>query len=101
RPALRSSGPLPGLPERIITASSRENPADQVLRAHLKAERDIIPGDARAVSQTVFNYFRWRGWLDLATPLQLQIRKARELAANFLENPDSYSDASLVERVAP
>jgi len=102
RPSRASrSGPLPGLPERIIAATTREDPADQVLRAHLKAERDILPGDARAVSQTVFNYFRWRGWLDLTTPLTLQIRKARELAASFSENPAAFSDASLVERVAP
>jgi 16S rRNA (cytosine967-C5)-methyltransferase len=91
----------PGLPERIISACSRENPADKVLREHLKAERDILPSDARAVSQTVFNYFRWRGWLDLDAPLNLQIRKARELANNFASDPESFSDASLIERVAP
>ena len=101
RPALRKTAAEPGLPERIIRACSRENPADRVLREHLKAERDILPGDARAVSQTVFNYFRWRGWLNLETPLNLQIRKARELAAHFKEDPASFSDASLVERVAP
>lgn len=91
----------PGLPERIITACDAKNPADKVLREHLKAERDIMPSDARAVSQTVFNYFRWRGWLDLDAPLNLQIRKARELAANFAAEPNSFSDASLVGRVAP
>jgi 16S rRNA (cytosine967-C5)-methyltransferase len=101
RPALRRRAPQPGLPERIITASDRENPADKVLREQLKAERDLMPSDARAVAQTVFNYFRWRGWLDLTAPLNLQIRKARELAGNFAENPESFSEASLVERVAP
>ena len=103
RRPLRSQrgGTLPGLPERIITACNRDNPADQVLREQLKAERDILPGDARAISQTVFNYFRWHGWLDLNVPLSLQIRKTRELAANFVENPESFSDASLVERAVP
>jgi 16S rRNA (cytosine967-C5)-methyltransferase len=94
-------GLQPGLPERIIAACDAENPADKVLREHLKAERDILPSDARAVSQTVFNYFRWRGWLDLDAPLNLQIRKARDIAANFAADPNSFSDASLVERVAP
>jgi len=103
RRPLRSQrgGTLPGLPERIITACNRENPADKVLREQLKAERDILPGDARAISQTVFNYFRWHGWLDLNVPLSLQIRKTRELAANFIENPESFSDASLIERALP
>jgi 16S rRNA (cytosine967-C5)-methyltransferase len=91
----------PGLPERIIAACSRENPADRALRELLKEERDIMPSDARAVSQTVFNYFRWHGWLDQDAPLNLQIRKARELAENFAANPETFSDATLVERVAP
>src|SRR5262245_2613078 len=94
-------GPQPGLPERIIRACDRENPADKVLREYLKAERDIMPADARAVSQTVFNYFRWYGWLSKDGPLNLQIRKARELAENFATNPSSFSDVSLIERVAP
>lgn len=94
-------GTQPSLPERIIAACSADNPADKVLREHLKAERDILPSDARAVSRTVFNYFRWRGWLDLNEPLNLQIRKSRELAANFAADPSSFSDASLVQRVAP
>ena len=105
-PSLKLSRPTrggmqPGLPERIIAACNRENPADRVLRELLKAERDIMPSDARAASQTVFNYFRWRGWLDLGSSLNLQIRKARELAGNFAADPESFSDATLVERVAP
>jgi len=65
---------MPGLPERVITASNRENPADKVLRELIKAEPDIQPADARGVARTVFNYFRWRGWLDLSAPLNLQLR---------------------------
>jgi 16S rRNA (cytosine967-C5)-methyltransferase len=100
--ALRNrGGTQPGLPERIIAACDAQNPADKVLREQLKAERDFLPADARAVAQTVFNYFRWRGWLDLEVPLNLQIRKARELAANFEADPNSFADATLVERVAP
>ena len=71
------------------------------MRELLKLERDIMPSDARAVSQTVFNYFRWHGWLDLDAPLNLQIRKARELAENFVASPETFSDESLVERVVP
>ena len=98
---LQQAGTLAGLPERIIAACDADHPADKVLREQLKAKRDIMPSDARAVAQAVFNYFRWRGWLDLDAPLDQQIRKARELAANFAGNPESFSDASLVERVAP
>lgn len=90
-----------GLPERIILASDRDNPADRVLREHIKAARDLLPTDARAISRTVFNYFRWRGWLDQSAALNLQIRQARELASQFSENPAALPDASLVEHVAP
>ena len=97
----RGRGSGPGLAERIIAACDRDNPADRVLREHLKLGPNLMPTDARAISQTVFNYFRWRGWLDPDSPLNQQIRKARELAANYAAKPESFSDASLIERVAP
>jgi 16S rRNA (cytosine967-C5)-methyltransferase len=89
------------LTEKIITASSRENPADKVLREELKAQRNILPGEARSISLTIFNYFRWLGWLDAAGSVGQKGRKARELAASFAENPESFSDASLIERAVP
>jgi 16S rRNA (cytosine967-C5)-methyltransferase len=91
----------PGVPERIILAASRERPADAVLREELKAHRDILPQDARAIAQTVFTYFRWRGWLDLSKPLITQIRQSRELAQAFAEKPESVSEAELAARAAP
>ena len=62
----------PGLTERIITASSKERPADAVLREEFRAQRDMMPSDIAAVSRTVFNYFRWRGWLDLGNARHCQ-----------------------------
>ena len=91
----------PSLAEKIITASSKERPADAVLREEFRAQRDIMPTDIAAISKTVFNYFRWRGWLDLDQPLSAQLRKSRELAKTFASDPASFSDESLVERVAP
>ena len=86
---------------KIINASSRDRPADAVLREEFRLQRDIMPSDISAISRTVFNYFRWRGWLDLEKPLEEQIRKSRELAKAFAANPISFPDADLVERVAP
>ena len=62
----------PGLTERIIIASSKERPADAVLREEFRAQRDMMPSDTAAVSRTVFNYFRWRGWLDLGNARHCQ-----------------------------
>jgi 16S rRNA (cytosine967-C5)-methyltransferase len=86
---------------KIISASSRERPADAVLREEFRAQRDLMPSDVSAITQTVFNYFRWRGWVDLEKPLADQIRKTRELAKAFVSDPTSFADADLVERVAP
>jgi len=86
---------------KIITASSKERPSDTVMRAEFRSRRDLMPSDITAISKTVFNYFRWRGWLDSTKPLPEQIRKSRELAKTFASDPDSFSDASLVECVAP
>jgi 16S rRNA (cytosine967-C5)-methyltransferase len=85
----------------IISAASRENPADRVLREKIKAQRWLLPADVREISLSVFSYFRWRGWLDLNSPLNQQIRKARELAGNFTDRPGAFSDADLASRVAP
>ena len=43
----------------------------------------------------------WRGWLDLDTSLPTQLRKSRELAANYAADPATFTDETLVERVAP
>jgi 16S rRNA (cytosine967-C5)-methyltransferase len=86
---------------KIIAASSRERPADSVLRDEFRAQRDLMPADISGISRTVFNYFRWRGWLDLDQPLPDQIRRSRELATLFARDPASFSDADMVARVAP
>ena len=91
----------PSLASKIISATSRERPADSVMREEFRTQRDMMPSDIAAISQTVFNYFRWRGWLDLELPLNEQIRAARDLAKNFAANPTFFSDADLVQRVAP
>ena len=86
---------------KIIAASSRERPADTVLRDEFRAQRDLMPTDISAISRTVFNYFRWRGWLNLEQPLPDQIRRSRELATLFARDPSAFSDNDLVAQVAP
>jgi 16S rRNA (cytosine967-C5)-methyltransferase len=87
--------------ERIIRSANREHPADAVLRQELKAQRGLSPEAAAQVSRAVFNYYRWRGWLDERTPLQDQIEQTTILARKFANKPEAFSDADLVARVAP
>ncbi len=85
----------------VIAKSSRDNPADAVLREALKSRRVPSSRQQREISRAVFNYFRWFGWLDRAHPLSGQIKHALELAQAFKERPETFSGEKLVERVVP
>lgn len=85
----------------IISKSNRDTPADSALREALLSRRVPTSAEARETSRTVFNYFRWFGWLDRRKPLPAQIKYAWELAQAFRERPESFSDEKLIERVAP
>lgn len=74
---------------------------DQVLRDTL-ATMDLSPRDRRWISETVFAYFRWLGWLDEGRPLERRLDQALGLADHFARRPESFPDDELVARaVAP
>src|SRR5690348_11419192 len=85
----------------IIQRSSREHPADAVLRSHLKAQHGLSQIQSAMVSGAVFGYFRWFGWLEQRQPLHNQIEHALELARKFSENPEEFSDGDLMTLAVP
>ena len=85
----------------IISKSSRERPADAVLREILKAQRELWGGDATEISRAVFSFYRWQGWVESGSPSSEQIKQALLLAEQFRNRPESFSDAELVERAVP
>jgi 16S rRNA (cytosine967-C5)-methyltransferase len=89
------------LAERVIRAADREHPGDAVLREVLKAERDLTPEQRTRVSAAVFAYFRWRGWLEPAKPLQGEIERASDLAERYAAQPLSFTDEELITRAVP
>jgi 16S rRNA (cytosine967-C5)-methyltransferase len=89
------------LAARIIRKSSRELPADDVLRTQLKAAGGLSRKEGAEVSGLVFGYYRWFGWLEQTKPIEEQIQQAAELARRFELNPASFSDAELTERSVP
>jgi 16S rRNA (cytosine967-C5)-methyltransferase len=100
--------PLPRDPTRwlslaakVVEQSSRERPADAVLRQQLRNAGGLSNEEAAQVSRTVFSFFRWRGWLDDSLKLESQIRSALELTAEFAMNPQSFPDADLLARTLP
>ena len=71
------------LAARIIARSSRRDPADAVLRSELKAQKGLHHARARQITDAVFAYFRWFGWLDAKIAIEDQIAKAIDLARQF------------------
>lgn len=87
--------------QRIINAASREHPADLVLKRELGSKSELSPRQAREISQTVFSYYRWFGWLKRQQPFTAQIQTSTELADTFAKNPQGFSDADLRARAVP
>ncbi len=89
------------LATNVIRKSSRERQADSVLRAELKAARGVTADISRDTARTLFAYFRWRGWLDAASPVADQLTEALALQRRFAEEPASFSDEELLSRAIP
>ncbi|HXI51177.1 MAG TPA: RsmB/NOP family class I SAM-dependent RNA methyltransferase [Candidatus Saccharimonadales bacterium] len=90
------------LAESVVQRSSRQHLADAVLREALKAARGLPPELARKAAETVFAFFRWRGWLGAeGTDLQRQLTEAVGLQERFDREPGTFPDAELTARAAP
>jgi len=86
---------------QVIRESSRERPADAVLREVLRGERELSAVDAREVSRAVFAYFRWFGWLDRKLSLEARIEGALEFDARFRKNPFTLPAENLRTKAVP
>ena len=85
----------------IVSQATRERPADALLRQHLRDTHGLSKEDTAQISQAVFGYFRWRGWIDPTLKLESQVRSAMELVAEFAMNPQTFRDADLLARTLP
>jgi 16S rRNA (cytosine967-C5)-methyltransferase len=86
---------------RVIRESSREQPADAVLREVLRAECELVATDAREVSRAVFAYFRWFGWLERKLSPEARIDVALEFDARFRRNPFTLPAENLRAKAVP
>ena len=85
----------------VIRKSSRERPADAVLRSQLKDQPGLSREQGTEVTRMVFAFYRWFGWLDRQQSLAQQLEHASELARRFARQPASFTDAELVSRAVP
>ena len=89
------------LATQIISKSDREHPADSVLRTELKKQAGVSRSEGREISEAVFTYFRWFGWLDPKKPLAGNIFIAQQLDEKFVRDPQRFSDDELAARAIP
>lgn len=87
--------------ESVLKQSSREKPADAVLRAELRRQHGLPPDLAASAVRAVFAWYRWRGWLEHAEPNAERIRETIELHEQFVREPASFSDEDLLSRTVP
>ncbi len=85
----------------IILKSGPDLPADAALREGFRKQVGLSRESTREISKTVFNYFRWFGWLNSEKPLKENILLALQLAKKFAINSNSFSDEELLEKAVP
>jgi len=100
-PAMQPGATCLRLAAAVIGQSSREKPADSVLRDVLRSARGLSAADAGQVSKAVFAYYRWLKWLDPRINPQARIVEALRLAAEYARSPGSFADDAMVERAVP
>lgn len=86
---------------KIISQADREHPADSLLRETFKRLRVFNADETRAISNTVFTYFRWRGFLDALDETRAQVEQAFSLAEQFEQDPFSLTDDDLCAKTVP
>ena len=87
--------------EAIISEAEQGKRADAVLKQRFKASRSLSPDDKTAVSQAVFTFYRWRGWLDAKQSIRGQLYESESFAARFTRDSKSFTDVELMERSVP
>lgn len=86
---------------RIVQQADRDHPADSILRETFKRLRVLGPNETREISDTVFTYFRWRGFLTPQDDVTAQIQEALRLSDQFHHDPNSFDADSLRGKAVP
>lgn len=91
---------LSSIAASVVKKADREHPADAVLRAELRSAKGITRNDGGMISEAVFAYYRWLGWLNQKDSMPVQLEEAVERDRDFQNKPDSISAPEL-QRAIP
>lgn len=86
---------------KIIRRADREHPVDSLLRETFKRLRVFSATETREITEAVFTFFRWRGFVTDEKGLQGQVKKALELARHFRSNAASIAADELRAKAVP
>jgi 16S rRNA (cytosine967-C5)-methyltransferase len=86
---------------KIIRQTSRERPADGVLREVLKGDTTLRIDQRRRIAQMVFTYYRWRGFFPGKIPVEARLDRAMHLARRFADNPFTMDAGLLRAKAVP
>jgi 16S rRNA (cytosine967-C5)-methyltransferase len=86
---------------KIIQQADREHPVDSLLRETFKRLRVFSPEETREISETVFTYFRWRGFVADEEDTRDQVEKALELDQHFQKDSSAFPADELRAKAVP
>jgi len=86
---------------QILASISADQRADLALRFYFEKHRYLQPPLKRAISHTVFVYFRWLSWLDPKSPPQKRLAHALTLHERFTADPKSVKAETLAALAVP
>jgi 16S rRNA (cytosine967-C5)-methyltransferase len=86
---------------RVLVTIAPDLPADAALRKYFIHARHLGGREKRAISQTVFTYFRWLQWLDTKQSAQKQLEQAWTLHERFTKNPAIIKPEALAALAIP
>ncbi len=85
----------------ILTGLTAGQRADAAIRAYFEQRRHLGPRERRAISRTLFAYFRWQSWLAPKTSAQKRLEQAVQLQTRFSADEKSIKAEALAVRAVP
>ncbi len=85
----------------VLAAISSDQRADTALRFYFEKHRYLGAREKRAISQTVFAYFRWLSWLDPKLSPQRRLEEAVALHERFQADEKAIKAEALAVRAVP
>jgi 16S rRNA (cytosine967-C5)-methyltransferase len=86
---------------QVLASIAGARRADAALRFYFETHRYLQPPARRAITQSVFSYFRWLSWLDPKASPQKRVEEAATLHARFAADPKSIKPEALAARAVP